>query len=104
MLPAESKVAPLSAYPAFQILLGHSLHELLTTEYRAISRVLSNQQRPNLTIKLGGLDEKSLGALYYAFAVLTAFTGTLWDVNPFDQPGVEEGKIYIKEGLSRSKA
>ena len=43
-----------------------------------------------------------MGALYFALCILTAFTGTLWGVNPFDQPGVEEGKVYIRESLSRS--
>ena len=45
-----------------------------------------------------------MGALYFAFATLTAFTGTLWGVNPFDQPGVEEGKIYIRESLTQRRA
>lgn len=86
-------------YPAFEILEGATLHDLLAIEMRAIERVLANQKRPSLTIHVDRLDEKNLGALYFAFCVLTAFTGTLWDVNPFDQPGVEEGKIYIRESL-----
>jgi len=31
-------------------------------------------------------------------------TGTLWKVNPFDQPGVEEGKVYIKQALGNGQA
>jgi glucose-6-phosphate isomerase len=45
-----------------------------------------------------------MGALYFAFSVLTAVTGTMWNVNPFDQPGVEEGKVYIKKSLSQAEA
>lgn len=86
---------------AFQILEGHSLHELLRVEYRAISLVLTKRSRPHLTLGIEQLDERNLGALYFAFSVLTAFTGSLWGVNPFDQPGVEEGKIYIKESLTQ---
>ncbi|MBI3535607.1 MAG: glucose-6-phosphate isomerase, partial [Deltaproteobacteria bacterium] len=85
--------------PGFSILEGHSLHELLNIEYQATSLVLTRKQRPNLTIKLDQLDEKALGSLYFAVCVLTAFTGMLWDVSPFDQPGVEEGKIYIRNQL-----
>lgn len=88
-----------SQYPAFKILEGHSLHSLLRYEYQAISLVLTRQNRPNLSIQLERLDEKNLGALYFAFSVLTAVTGTLWQVNPFDQPGVEEGKVYIRNSL-----
>jgi glucose-6-phosphate isomerase len=90
-------------YPAFKLLEGHTLNELLQTEYRATSRVLTNQRRPNMTLLMDRLDERSLGALYFAFATLTAFTGTLWEVNPFDQPGVEEGKVYIREAFSEPK-
>lgn len=89
------------ALSAFKILEGHSLYDLLRIEFRATSRVLTRQGRPNLALQLDRLDEKSLGALYFAFSVLTAFTGTLLDVNPFDQPGVEEGKVYIRESLSQ---
>lgn len=88
-------------YGAFKLLEGHTLQGLLTTEYRATALVLTKQGRPNVTWQLDRLDERSLGALYFAFSVLTAFTGTLWGVNPFDQPGVEEGKIYTREALSR---
>lgn len=87
---------------AFQILEGHTLHELLRVEYQAISLVMTKRNRPHFTLAIEALDERNLGALYFATCVLTAFTGTLWGVNPFDQPGVEEGKIYIKESLSQA--
>lgn len=89
-------------FPAFQILEGNSLHSLLRYEYQATSLVLTRQNRPNFTIQLDRLDERSMGALYFAYSVLTAVAGTLWEVNPFDQPGVEEGKIYIKKSLSQT--
>jgi glucose-6-phosphate isomerase len=90
-------------YAAFKILEGHSLHELVNIEYRATSLVLTKQNRPHFSIKLDQLDERSLGALYFTFSALTAFTGTLWGVNPFDQPGVEEAKVYIRTSLSEPK-
>jgi glucose-6-phosphate isomerase len=86
---------------AFQILEGHTLHSLLRVEYQAISLVLTKRNRPNFTLHLEQIDERNLGALYFAGSVFTAFTGTLWGVDPFDQPGVEEGKIYIRESLTR---
>ncbi len=87
-------------YPAFKILEGHTLHELLATEYQATSLVLTKQGRPHLSVKLDRLDERGLGALYFAFCSLTALAGVLWEVNPFDQPGVEEAKVYIRKSLS----
>jgi glucose-6-phosphate isomerase len=87
---------------AFQILEGHTLHELLRVEYRAISLVLTKRNRPQFTWNLEDISERSMGALYFAASVMTAFTGTYWGVNPFDQPGVEEGKIYIRDALSKA--
>jgi len=92
------------SYASFRLLENHSLQELLMTEYRATAQVLTRQGRPNLTLGLDQLDERALGALYFFFSVLTAFTGTLMGVNPFDQPGVEEGKVYTREALTAAKA
>jgi glucose-6-phosphate isomerase len=102
-IPRPLKGTESERLQAFAILDNHSLHELLRVEYRAISLVMTRRDRPHLTFQLDRLDERSLGALYYAFSILTAFTGTLWGVNPFDQPGVEEGKVYIREALTREK-
>jgi glucose-6-phosphate isomerase len=86
--------------PSFAMLQGHTLAKLLMVEYRATSLVLTKRGRPHLSVKLDRLDERNIGALYFAFSILTAFTGTLWGINPFDQPGVEEGKIYIRKSLT----
>ena len=94
---------PLSALPAFKILAGHSLHRLLNFEYRAISLVLSKNQRPQFTLQLDELNEKSLGGLYFFYCALTALTGTLMEIDPFDQPGVEEGKVYIQSALDQQR-
>ena len=94
------KQAKIAMLPSFKLLEAHTLHELLKVENRATSLVLSKQGRPNLMITLDRLDERALGALTFAFSFLTALTGTLWGVNPFDQPGVEEGKVYIRDSLS----
>lgn len=99
VIPTAPKGAGGSVYPAFQLLEGHSLEELLRVEYQATARVLTNQGRPNVSFHLETLDEAALGALYFSLSLLTAFTGTLWEVDPFDQPGVEEGKGYIRQSL-----
>ena len=86
-------------FPAFQILRGHTLHELTRIEYQATSHVLTQQMRPHMTFGLDRLDERSLGALYFTFCVGVSFVGTLWEINPFDQPGVEDGKVFIRQAL-----
>ena len=48
---------------------------------------------PNIIINLPGLNEGSIGDLIYFFEKACALSGYLLGVNPFDQPGVEAGKI-----------
>jgi glucose-6-phosphate isomerase len=53
-----------------------------------------------VTIRIDELNERTLGALLYSFCCLTAITGTMMGVDAFDQPGVEEAKVYIRESLT----
>lgn len=103
-IPKPLRGLEVSRLPAFSILEGHSLQDLLRIEYRATSLVLTKRGRPHLTLQLDSLDERSIGAMFFMYSVLTAFTGVLWGVNPFDQPGVEEAKIYIREALQEERA
>ena len=73
--------------------------EILNIELNATRRAMTENQRPNFTISLPELDEYYLSHLMYILEVSTAIMGNLLEVNPFDQPGVELGKKYIKEAL-----
>ncbi|MEK7690976.1 MAG: hypothetical protein AAB425_08145, partial [Bdellovibrionota bacterium] len=85
--------------PTFKLLEGQSLESLLRVEYTATSRVLSQGNRPHISYQLDRLDERNLGALMFAFCAQTAITGACLGVNPFDQPGVQEAKNYIRTAL-----
>ena len=89
--------------PSFRLLEGHTLHELVEVECQAVSQVLTKRGRPHATLQLDDLNEASMGGLYFALSTLTALTGSLLGVNPFDQPGVEEGKVYIRDTLSYNR-
>ena len=47
---------------------------------------------PNLRITIPTLSEKYLGQLIYFFEVACGISGYILDVNPFNQPGVEDYK------------
>jgi glucose-6-phosphate isomerase len=89
---------------SFDLLEGQELGSILDTEFRAVQKVMTNQKRPHLQIQLDSLSEESMGACFFIFSVLTAYMGEILAVNPFDQPGVEEGKVYIRETLVQKKA
>ena len=50
---------------------------------------------PNMIITLPRLDEKCLGELIYFFEIACGISGYILDVNPFNQPGVEDYKRYM---------
>jgi glucose-6-phosphate isomerase len=47
---------------------------------------------PNLKIEISEISEYNLGQLIYFFEIGCAISGYIIDVNPFDQPGVEDYK------------
>ncbi len=79
--------------PEFNYLEGQSLGTLLNAEKQATELALSNNERPNLTIKFSKVSEENIGAYFFLLEAATAFAGGLLKINAFDQPGVEQGKI-----------
>ena len=71
---------------------GKDMADLLTAELCATEFALTKSQRPNLKIILPAVSPETVGALLYFLEVATAFAGGLYNINAFDQPGVEEGK------------
>ena len=53
----------------------------------------------SLTLRLGRLHEKEVGALFMIFQVVVAALGEHLNINAFDQPGVELGKRLAKDIL-----
>jgi glucose-6-phosphate isomerase len=72
---------------------GQSLSKLLNTERLATEIALSKSDRPNCNITFPKINEKNLGEFIMLYEIMTVFTGALLNIDPLDQPGVEEGKI-----------
>jgi glucose-6-phosphate isomerase len=53
--------------------------------------------RGSTTILLGDLSPESVGALVALYEHRTFAAGILWGINPFDQWGVERGKVLAEE-------
>ena len=73
---------------------GHTLNELIKTEKKSTELALTERNRLNETIILPEINEYTIGQLIYMLELQTVFTGELFDVNYFNQPGVELGKQY----------
>jgi glucose-6-phosphate isomerase len=102
---------PLTDYPlncdlsadSINYLKGKSLQQLFLAEHTATATALARAGRPNLTIEIDRISERNLGALFYVFEFATAIAGELWNINAFDQPGVEEGKRLTYAMMGRAR-
>ncbi len=92
-----------AAFPKRDIayLSGHSFAQLLHTEQKATELALTKAGRMNATIRLAEVTPKTIGMLLYFFQMQTAYAGELFNINAFDQPGVETGKQYAYGVLGR---
>lgn len=84
---------------AVQFLRGTSFNDLIDVEYRGTAQALTHNQRPNLTITIDSIGEEQLGGLFMLFEGSVAFLGELFDINTYDQPGVELSKNLTKKIL-----
>jgi len=82
-------------------LSGHTLNELIKAEREGTELSLTRNGKPNSTIIFPEINETTIGQILYMLEVQTAFAGGLYDINPFDQPGVEEGKAFAYGILGR---
>lgn len=79
--------------PALQYLEGASLARLLSAEKRATEYALVESQRPNLTIRFPNLDAFHVGQFIYMWEVVTAYAGLMLNIDAYNQPAVETGKV-----------
>ncbi len=77
-----------------------SLGRVLNAEAEAFERSLQESGISNSTMSIESLNERTLGALFMLWQMVIAQLGEYMDVDAFDQPGVELGKIYASEILS----
>lgn len=94
----ETKIENAPDY--FSYLNGHNLGTILKAEQRATAAALAKQGRPNMTVQFPKVDAHHIGEFFMLYEIATAFAGALYGINPFDQPGVELGKVLTKEMLT----
>lgn len=97
---SANPVIPDSDLPTeLNYLKGVSFQKLLHTEMAGTIAALQKQDRPMIQIELEKLDEFHLGYLFFIFEAATAFLGEMFEINTYDQPGVELSKQLTREML-----
>ncbi len=79
-------------FPDVNFLCGHTLNELMSKELYATRYALTKRGRMNYTIVLDEVNEYNIGALLYYMQLQTAYAGAMFNVDAYNQPGVEGGK------------
>ncbi len=89
---AKGNVPRAGFAPDMAMLGGRPLRDLFDAEFEGTIGALWKAGRPIVRIEIGGRDEEHVGAFLHFWEWVTAVVGEIGGVNPFDQPGVEEGK------------
>ena len=86
------------------ILNSITFNDIITMQSEAVKESLLNKKDiPIDELILKDVGESSIGELIYYYELLTSLVGFLMDVNTYNQPGVEEGKIILKNKLKDLK-
>ena len=80
---------------------GHTMGELLLAELDATSSALARMGRMNQMLSMPDLSAASVGELLMFLQVACGYAGVWYNVNPFDQPGVELGKRLTFTAMGR---
>jgi glucose-6-phosphate isomerase len=81
---------------------GHTLQQLLDAELSATAAALARMGRMNCTLELPALTADVVGEVIMFFQLATGYAGAWYGVNPFDQPGVELGKLLTFGAMGRA--
>jgi glucose-6-phosphate isomerase len=84
---------------AFHPELTTAASDSLSAFLAGTRKALVDVDRYCFTLTLERLDEAHLGALIAFWERVVGFLGALWQLNPYDQPGVEAGKTAARDIL-----
>lgn len=80
---------------------GRTMGELLRAEALATQEALNQNGVSTMTLTTQLLDEESLGYLFMFWQLVVAGLGEYLQIDAFNQPGVELGKVLAKAKLKR---
>ena len=88
-------------YTGIGYLCDRTVNDLINAEADSTKVALTDYKRPNVTITIPKVNEYHLGQLLYMLEVQTAIAGGLYNIDAFNQPGVEQAKNYTYALMGR---
>ena len=76
------------------------IESIIQAQCRAVKNIFNSKKIPFRQITFGKKSENELGKIFTFFVLETILLSRLMNINPFDQPAVEEVKIETKKFLS----
>jgi glucose-6-phosphate isomerase len=101
---ASGRVPRAGFAPGMEMLGGRPLRDLFDAEFEGTTGALWNAGRPIVRIEIGARDEAHIGAFLHFWEWVTAVVGECAGIDPFDQPGVEEGKKITRALMGEKSA
>ena len=89
-------------YTGIGYLGGKTINDLINAEADSTRVSLADYSRPTMTFSIEKIDEYNLAQLLYMLEVQTAIAGELYNINTFNQPGVEQAKNYTYALMGRA--
>lgn len=90
----------LNTHPELAYMQGKTLGDVMAAQQKATIETLAHNRCPARVIELDKLDEEHFGALIMHFTLEIIFMSFLFEINPFDQPAVEESKKLARQYLA----
>lgn len=100
--PGPKALAEACDIPELSWLQGRSIGELVAAEAIATFTALKENARPVRHIEMQDVTGHSVGYILMHFMLETIIAAGLMDIDAFDQPAVEQGKIIAKKLMSES--
>lgn len=89
-------------YTGIGYLGGKTMNDLMNAEADSTKVTLVDYQRPNVTITIPKISGYYIAQLLYMLEVQTAIVGELYNINTFNQEGVEQAKNYTYALMGRT--
>ena len=77
-----------------------NLNQVIDSQKNAFLKVLKRKKISYKEVTVNKCNEETIGEFFSYFILETGIIGKLINVNPFNQPAVEEVKVLTKKNLS----
>ncbi|MBR1775596.1 glucose-6-phosphate isomerase [bacterium] len=98
----ELEIPNIFEYTGIGYLGGKTINDLINAEADSTRVTLADNKRPTMTFTIDKIDEYNIAQLLYMFEVQTAIAGELYNIDAYNQPGVEQARNYTYALMGRA--